>query len=68
MTALRNHKAPASAPGGLVWDTTDQIVEVPQDLAGELLAIVDGGFVEVQAKAKVTEPAPDKPSRVKVTE
>lgn len=68
MTVLRNHKAPASAPGDLHWDDTDSTVDVDPELAGVLLAIPDGGFVEVQAKPEVREPAPSSKSRTKVSE
>lgn len=57
MTVLRNHKAPASAPGDLHWDDTDSLVEVEQEIAVQLLAIPDGGFVEVEADPAEREAA-----------
>ncbi|MFF0409062.1 hypothetical protein ACFYUY_01330 [Kitasatospora sp. NPDC004745] len=44
---LRKQSAPGSAPGGLTWATPDDVVEVPDDLAVELLAIRDAGFEHV---------------------
>lgn len=73
MTLLSNINAPAAAPGGLTWSKDTDVVDVPDDLATELLGIVDGGFVEAPAKAKatkaeVTEPAPKASADRAVTE
>jgi len=38
-----------SAPGNLTWHQPGDVVEVPDDLALELLAIPDAGFSEVHA-------------------
>ncbi|MEU4296347.1 hypothetical protein [Kitasatospora aureofaciens] len=53
---LRKKNAPGSAPGGLTWSTPDDVVEVPDELAVELLAIPDAGFEHVPHMA-VTQPA-----------
>lgn len=45
-----------SAQGGLVWDRPGAVVEVPDDLALELLAIPKGGFAEVAAPEPAQEP------------
>ena len=42
---------PGGAPGGFVWETDQDVVEVPDDLGLELVAIPDAGFVEVQPPA-----------------
>lgn len=44
---LRKKVAPGSAPGGLVWATAEDVVEVPDELAVELLAIPGAGFEHV---------------------
>ncbi|MEV8324513.1 hypothetical protein [Kitasatospora sp. NPDC056731] len=41
---LRKAHTPGAAPGGLVWSTPDDVVEVPDELAVELLAIPGAGF------------------------
>jgi hypothetical protein len=41
---LRKTITPGAAPGGYVWDTPADVVDVPDDLAAELLAIPRGGF------------------------
>lgn len=48
---LRKTKGvPGSAPGGLEWHTTEDVVEVEDDaLAVALLEIPDAGFVSVAA-------------------
>lgn len=38
---------PGAAPGGYTWDTDTDEVEVPDDLAAELLGIPGAGFAEV---------------------
>jgi hypothetical protein len=54
-----------SASGGLTWDQPGAVVEVPDDLALELLAIPGAGFAEVaapdagQGPDKAEEPTPD---------
>lgn len=40
---------PGSAPGGLQWNSPDDVVEVEYDLAQELKAIPDAGFVDATA-------------------
>jgi hypothetical protein len=44
---LRKQSTPGSAPGGLTWGTSDDVVDVPDDLAVELLAIPGAGFEHV---------------------
>jgi len=46
MTQLRKDQ-PGSAPGGYTWEGPDDVVDVPPDLAHELLRQPDGGFHEV---------------------
>jgi hypothetical protein len=47
---LRKTKGvPGSAGAGLVWNTPDDVVEVDYDLAQELKAIPDAGFVDAAA-------------------
>lgn len=43
---------PGGAPGGLVWKSDQDVVEVDGDLGLELVAIPDAGFVEVEPPAK----------------
>lgn len=53
---LRKTKAPGSAPGGLVWNTPEDVVEVEdEDLALALLEIPDAGFLSVAAPADPAE-------------
>jgi hypothetical protein len=40
---------PGSAPGGYAWASTEDTVEVPEDLAVALLQIPDAGFITVTA-------------------
>lgn len=40
---------PGGAPGGLQWNSPDDVVEVEYDLAQELKAIPDAGFVDAAA-------------------
>ena len=63
---------PGSAPGGLVWTTAEDVVEVDDDaLVADLLGIPDAGFVTVPAPAEEPEkgaeaegaPAPAKTAR-----
>jgi len=49
---LRKSKVPGSAPGGLVWETLDDVVEVSDELGLELLGIRDAGFSEAPAPAR----------------
>lgn len=50
---LRKTKGvPGSAAGGLAWNSPDDVVEVDYELAQELKAIPDAGFVDA------TPPAP----------
>lgn len=54
-----------SASGGLTWDKPGAVVEVPDELALELLAIPGAGFAEVTAPEielepkQAEEPSPD---------
>lgn len=56
--------SPGGAPG-YEWKKAGDVVDVPEDLAAELLAIPDGGFSEPGTEVKpepesaVTEPAPE---------
>jgi hypothetical protein len=55
---------PGGAPGGFVWETDQDVVEVPDDLGLELVAIPDAGFSEVAAPtadAKKDKPADEAP-------
>lgn len=71
---LRKHVTPGAAPGGYTWDSADHAVEVPEDLAHELLGI--GGFEVVEAPTGAgpdTEPddeadAADEPDEAEVIE
>ena len=45
---------PGGAPGGYVWTTTEDVVEVPEELASVLVEIPDAGFITVP------EPEPTK--------
>lgn len=72
-----------SAPGGLVWDRPGAVVEVPDSVALELLAIPSAGFAEVaapdaepeqseeaqadQPDAEAEEPAPKRTTRARKT-
>jgi len=50
MAWLRKSKGlPGGAPGGFTWTTPQDAVEVPDELAGALLAIPDAGFETVAA-------------------
>lgn len=49
---LRKTKVPGSAPGGLTWNTLDDVVEVDDELGLELLAIPGAGFEEAPAPAR----------------
>jgi hypothetical protein len=48
---------PGSAPGGLQWHTTEDVVEVEDVLAGALLEIPDAGFVSVAAPEQAETPS-----------
>lgn len=52
---------PGSAPGGLVWNTPEDVREVDDALAADLLEIPDAGFVSVSAPepADHTQAEPD---------
>ena len=56
---LRKSRTPGSAPGGYSWTTTEDAVEVPDDLGLELLGIRDAGFSEVAPPAVEPDPGPD---------
>lgn len=59
MAWLRKTKLlPGSAPGGTVWKTDKDVVEVDDMLAAQLLEIPDAGFASVQAP-EPEQPAPD---------
>ena len=47
MAYLASRNTPASAPGGHTWDTPDDVVELPDDEANELLSIFAAGFYEI---------------------
>lgn len=53
---------PGSAPGGLEWKSPDDVVEVDDELAVELLEIPGAGFVSVEAptEAKAAGDGEDK--------
>lgn len=55
---------PGGAPGGFVWETGEDVVEVPDNLGLDLVAIPDAGFVEVQppASGKKDKTEQDKPA------
>lgn len=59
---------PGGAPGGFVWETDQDVVEVPDDLGLDLVTIPDAGFVEAQppasANSKKDEPADETPAEV----
>ena len=59
---------PGGAPGGFVWETDQDVVEVPDDLGLDLVTIPDAGFVEAEAPAsansKKDEPAGETPAEV----
>lgn len=59
---------PGGAPGGFVWETDQDVVEVPDDLGLDLVAIPDAGFVEAQPPAdtdsKKDEPTGETPAEV----
>jgi hypothetical protein len=47
---------PGSAPGGLVWNTPEDVVEVEDEaLAADLLGIPGGGFLSVPAPEEIPE-------------
>lgn len=52
---------PGGAPGGFVWETDQDVVEVPDDLGLDLVAIPDAGFVEAQPPAS-TDSKKDEPA------
>ncbi len=56
MAKFRNLNAPASAPGGYVWDTPDDVVEIPDALAEQLLKLPHGGWREVLPDGSDIEP------------
>lgn len=54
---LRKTKlVPGTAPGGYQWNTPDDVVDVPDAFALELMAIPDAGFAEVFDPAPQSEP------------
>jgi hypothetical protein len=55
---LRKTITPGAAPGGYVWDTPADVVDVPDDLAAELLAIPRGGFEPAAPPAGADGTAP----------
>lgn len=52
---LQCANAPCNAPGDLHWETPDDVVEVPEALAVELLRIGHMGFHEVAPTAATAE-------------
>lgn len=56
---LRKSRAPGSAPGGYIWTTAEDAVEVPDDLGEQLLGIRDAGFSEVAPPTVKPDPEPD---------
>ena len=56
---LRKSRAPGAAPGGYSWTTAEDAVEVPDDLAVQLLEIRDAGFSEVAPPAVNPPPEPE---------
>lgn len=59
MTLLRKDQ-PGTAPGGFKWDGPDDVVDVPRDLAAELLTSPDGGFHEVEGPSSESKAAAKK--------
>ncbi|MEE6264876.1 hypothetical protein V2E29_04345 [Streptomyces diastatochromogenes] len=57
---------PGGAPGGYEWNSDQDVVEVPDDLGVELVAVPDAGFAEVAPPAakntKVDAPAKETPT------
>ncbi|WP_438489577.1 hypothetical protein [Streptomyces sp. S186] len=57
---------PGGAPGGYEWNSDQDVVEVPDDLGAELVAVPDAGFVEVArpaaGSAKRDKPAAGDPA------
>jgi|SRR6185437_12055201 len=56
---LKSRNTPCGAPGDFHWNTPDDVVEVPAELAIELLRIGHAGFYEVipsEATAVAAEP------------
>ncbi|GGX40655.1 hypothetical protein [Streptomyces noursei] len=51
MWLRKTRLVPGSAPGGYEWNKPDDSVEVPDDLALELVEIPGAGFEEVPAPA-----------------
>lgn len=49
---------------GFTWDADGAVVEVPDEVAAELVAIPDGGFTIVDAPAVAPEVAPEGPQAV----
>lgn len=49
---------------GFTWDADGAVVEVPDEVAAELVAIPDGGFAIVSAPGVETEVEPDNPQSV----
>jgi hypothetical protein len=56
---LRKSKVPGAAPGGLVWQSLDDTVEVPDLLGAELLAIRDAGFSQAPPPAVEPDEEPE---------
>ena len=60
--ALKSRITPCGAPGDLHWNTPDDVVDVPVDLALELLRIGHAGFYEVlpsEVSEEAAQPAPE---------
>ncbi|MGW1071579.1 hypothetical protein [Streptomyces sp. NPDC002537] len=60
MWLRKTRQLPGSAPGGYAWSTHEDVVEVPDGLATDLLAIPDAGFTEAAAPSgPATASAPE---------
>lgn len=55
----KTRNLPGGAPGGLIWATERDVVEVDDVLAAELLEIKDAGFVSVAAPQPGPQEEPD---------
>jgi hypothetical protein len=52
-------KNSASAPGGYVWEKSGDVIEVPDEFAGELLLIRGAGFYTVGTVVRPFTKAPE---------
>ena len=60
---MHNENAPASLPGGISVKTPKDVVEVPDELAAEVLRMPHSGWREVGVKA-ITETLPNSGERI----